>query len=234
MVYVAASLLGMIPGVNGNGTLASISFQAFDNSSITLREPILLDSQLNDILFQTVHGSVIVLKENLFVSSIIPNKHVVCQNLPMNITVTVENQGESSQTFNVILYLNSTVICTKQATNLPPNSNFTFTYTWTASGFSVGNYTLNATADHVQGEWDYNDNTLAASTVAIAIPGDIAGPNGWPDGQVDIRDVSTTAQRFGSNLGQTKYLAECDFNNDGKIDIRDVGIAARNFGQHYP
>lgn len=234
MVYVGASLLGMIPGVNGNGTLATIGFQAYGNTTLTLSEPIMLDSQLNDTVFQTQNGSVEIGNENLLMTVVNPDKRVICQNQPLNITVTAENLGASTQTFNVTLYLNSTAIGQQQITGLAANSSFTYTYAWNASTFPPGAYLLKATADHVPGETNYDDNTLVNGTLYVEIIGDISGKTGVPDGKVDMRDIGLVARAFGTKIGDTYYSPECDLNGDGKIDMRDVGLAARHFGEHYP
>ena len=59
------SLIGAISGVTGNGTLATVSFQAFalGTSPITLSNVILLDSNLADITSNTVDGTVTVVPE---------------------------------------------------------------------------------------------------------------------------------------------------------------------------
>lgn len=234
MVYFGGSLLGYISGVTGNGTLASISFQAFGNSTFALSEAMLLDSQLSDIAFETQGGSVVTGNENLVVSAVSPDKRVVCQNQPLNVTVTAENLGTSTQTFNVTLYLNSTAIDQQQIIGLAPNSSFTYTYTWNASTFEPGAYLLSATADRVLGETNYDDNTLVNGTLYVEIIGDIAGKTGVPDGRVDMRDIGLIARAFGTKIGDTYYSPECDLNGDGIINMRDIGLAAKHFGEHYP
>ncbi|MEM2975321.1 MAG: hypothetical protein QW821_02740 [Candidatus Bathyarchaeia archaeon] len=59
--------------------------------------------------------------------------------------------------------------------------------------------------------------------------GDITGPEGVPDGKVDMRDIGTVARHFGELVepGDPK-----DVFPDGKIDMKDIGIVAKNFGRH--
>jgi len=59
--------------------------------------------------------------------------------------------------------------------------------------------------------------------------GDITGPEGVPDGKVDMWDIGTVARHFGQfvNPGDPK-----DVYPDGKIDMKDIGIVAKNFGKH--
>lgn len=63
------------------------------------------------------------------------------------------------------------------------------------------------------------------------ILGDITGPEGKPDGKVDMWDIGAVAKLFGQPVepGDPR-----DVYPDGKIDMKDIGIVARNFGQHWP
>lgn len=63
------------------------------------------------------------------------------------------------------------------------------------------------------------------------ILGDITGPEGKPDGKVDMWDIAAVAKLFGQPIEPTDPR---DIYPDGKIDMKDIGIVARNFGQHWP
>lgn len=60
---------------------------------------------------------------------------------------------------------------------------------------------------------------------------DITGPQGVPDGRVDLRDVGYVARRFISTPNDPYWDSRADLNVDDKIDMRDVAIVARNFGE---
>lgn len=62
IVFTAGTLLGALAGVSGDGTLATIGFQALSTgtSVISLSNVILLDAILTDITADTVDGSVTV------------------------------------------------------------------------------------------------------------------------------------------------------------------------------
>ena len=68
--------------------------------------------------------------------------------------------------------------------------------------------------------------------------GDITGPDGWPDGKCDIRDVALVALYFGKDVSPAP--PNCDITGpiiglpDGKIDIRDIALVAVHFGETYP
>jgi hypothetical protein len=101
------------------------------------------------------------------------------------------------------------------------------------SGCAYGNYTLTVYCQP-SGVGEAANNFTYSTTLTISIVGDLTGPNGVPDGKVDIRDVHYVAMYYGTTLSSPNWNPNADINNDGKIDIRDVHLAAVNYGQHYP
>jgi hypothetical protein len=155
----------------------------------------------------------------------------------MNINVTVENQGDFTETFNVTLYANTTVMETKQIT-LTCGASTTVTFTWNTTGFAKGNYTIWAYAWPVQGEIDTADNTFTYDGIVyVGIPGDIDA-----NGKVDILDGIILSTHFGHSNGnnhtpQTPEWWDClntDINNDNKTNILDAIILSANFGTKDP
>jgi hypothetical protein len=160
-------------------------------------------------------------------------KTVVGQGYSMNVNVTVANQGDYTETFNVTLYANTAAIQTRQVT-LANKASTILTFTWNTTGFVKGNYTVSAYALPVLGESDTADNTFVGGWVIVAMVGDITGPNGWPDGKVDVRDVAKVAKLFGVNYPDPKYNANCDIVYDRKIDVKDISTVAKRYGQTDP
>jgi len=168
------------------------------------------------------------------VTNVTASKTVVGQGYSMSINVTVENQGDFPETFNVTTYYNTTIIKTKTVTNLPccEETTVTVTFTWNTTGVAKGNYTIEAVADTVPGETDTTDNTFTDGTVLVTFPGDVNG-----DGKVRVDDVLAVALAFGTNCGGPPnssgyfYEPNLDITNDLKIRVDDVLITALNFGQ---
>ncbi|MCJ7423777.1 right-handed parallel beta-helix repeat-containing protein [Candidatus Bathyarchaeota archaeon] len=117
---------------------------------------------------------------------------------------------------------------------LAGSSSATLAFVWNTTGVPYGNYTLSACAWPVQGETDTADNNFTGGWVVVSPIGDITGPDSYPDGKVDVRDVATVAKLFGVNYPDTRFNPNCDINNDLKIDVMDVASVARHFGDHYP
>jgi len=63
------------------------------------------------------------------------------------------------------------------------------------------------------------------------LPADITGPEGVPDGRVDLRDVSYVAKRFMLTPDTPSWDSRADLNTNEKIDMQDVAIVASHFGE---
>jgi hypothetical protein len=156
------------------------------------------------------------------------------------LTVTVQNQGNFTETFNVTVYANKTSIASQNVTLSSGNAT-DITFTWNTTGFARGNYTINASADTVPGETNTANNNFTDGWIRVSLLGDITGgtPNLLdfvPDGKVDMKDVGVVARFFGQNVPPAP--PNCDITGpiagvpDAKIDMRDVGTVARHFGEH--
>lgn len=101
-----------------------------------------------------------------------PTEVTVGENVSIN--VTVENQGNVRETFNVTAYYNSTatwtVIETEVNVSLSGGAETTLTLTWNTTDVSAGNYTIKANATTVFGETDTTDNTYIDDTVLLEAP----------------------------------------------------------------
>jgi hypothetical protein len=184
------------------------------------------------------------LPHDVAITNITPFKTVVGQGYSLNINVTVANQGGYTETFNATAYANTTIMASQNVTLTAGNST-RVTFTWNTTGFAKGNYTLWAYAEPVQSETFTSDNNLTAGWVIVSIVGDITGPDGLPDGKVDMRDVGNVARAFqsvyNSSDGMYWHQVPCsacphnpnlDINNDGIIDMKDIATVARQFGEH--
>lgn len=93
---------------------------------------------------------------------------------PATITVGVENQGDYTETFDVIAYYDSTAIGTQTVSSLASGDSTTLTFTWDTAGVAEGTYTIKAVASTVAGETDTADNTYIDGTVQVYWVHDVA------------------------------------------------------------
>ena len=163
----------------------------------------------------------------------VTSKTVVCQSYGVNVTVTAVDPGSFAETFNVTVYANTTIIASQNVTLSAGNSTIT-NFVWNTTGFAKGNYVMGAYAWPVPGETNTANNNCTGGWVVVTMVGDVTGPSGVPDGQVDIRDVHYVAVCYGTNSTSPNWNPNADINNDGQVDIRDVHIAALNYGKTDP
>ena len=87
----------------------------------------------------------------------------------VTITVTVRNDGGTTENFNVTAYYNNTQIGRKPVSNLASSANTTIEFSWNTTNVSAGTYTIEATADTIPGEMNITNNTYVYGTVKIDI-----------------------------------------------------------------
>jgi hypothetical protein len=156
-------------------------------------------------------------------------KTLVFKGYCLHVNVTVENQGNFAETFNITIYANNTAINSTQI-YLAKGGTLTITFTWnTTDAVEYGDYMLNATATQVVGENDTSDNSLINGNVKVVHPGDLD-----IDGDVDIFDVVLIASAYGSQTGDPAYDPNFDVNCNGKIDILDIVTIASHYGYKRP
>jgi hypothetical protein len=174
---------------------------------------------------------------DLAITSVTP-KTIVAQGYTAIYNVTVQNNGQATETSSVTLYYDSQIIGT-ETNPLAGGAQEIITFTWNTTGVSIGNHTLSAYVSPILGETNISNNNFTR-LVAVSIAGDITSAAGWPDGKVDMRDVAYVAKRFGTNPSNPLWDPNADFTGptagvpDGTVDMRDVALVARNFGEHYP
>jgi hypothetical protein len=219
--------------------------QAFFNATVDCQEWT-QDTHFNLTIFASKNGyceeaySTILQRSihDLMVDDVVRPKTVVGQGYSLKINVTVDNQGDYTETFNVTIRANETIIETLAEITLTSRNFTILTFTWNTTGFTLGNYTIGAYAWPVPGETSTADNNFTGGWVIVSLVGDISGPDGWPDGKVDMRDIGLVARHFGETVPPAPV--NCDLTGptagvpDGKIDMRDIGLVARHFGDHYP
>lgn len=157
------------------------------------------------------------------VTDVIPSKTVVGKGYSVSINVTVENQGDYTETFNVTISINQTKTVT-----LPPNNQVTLVFLWNTTNVLYGNYTIIAYATVGPNETDIIDNTWIDGWVFVTIPGDVDG-----DGDVDIFDIVIIAGVYGVSKPDPRYDPNNDIDGDGDVDIFDIVAAAGNYNKSW-
>lgn len=157
------------------------------------------------------------------VTNVNPYRTILGNATTTSINVTVENQGNTTETFNVDLYYDSIQIGNKKVT-LTSEGTTTLIFDWTTPNI-LGNYTIFANASQVSGETETDDNTLTC-LIQISITGDINS-----DGTVNILDVASVAKAYNSRPGDPEWDNNFDVNEDRAINILDIATVAKEYGK---
>jgi hypothetical protein len=145
----------------------------------------------------------------------------------VKVNVTVLNKGNFTETFNVTLYANSTVVDTQTVTGLASGTQTVLYYKWNVTGWAHGNYTISAYAGPVSGDINPADNTYTDGNIKVVIPGDING-----SGVVDIYDAIILSNAYNSKPGSSNWNPNSDLKADEVIDIYDAIILANHYNYH--
>lgn len=106
---------------------------------------------------------------NIAIVNVVPKEAIIEQNQTMPIDVTVTNEGNYTEAFNVTLHYDSAEIGFQTLT-LEAHESRTLTFEWNTTEVPYGNYTLSAHASAVPGEVDNQDNTYIVDYPLTVIP----------------------------------------------------------------
>jgi general secretion pathway protein D len=185
-------------GVDGSGTLATITFKGVGSGPSVLHFgggllPLKLFDSANQLIpFTLIDGLVYVGAVDVAVGEIDTPLDIPQGSMAL-INVTAQNRGQPTETFDVTLSVDGSVIGTQTVINLPGGGSQILNFAWDTTPLQMGQHTLTATATAIVGEIDYNDNTLSVNvyvgTIDIAITGvnmKTSIPAGFNGTEVDV------------------------------------------------
>ncbi len=196
-------------------------------SKLDIENTILLNSAGETIHHEVEDGFFMVLIKDLAVIALTANETEIYSGWVVEINVTIENQGDTNETFNVQIYYGGSVIKTLLITDLPSKNSITLTITWNTTGLAwCQNYTLTAHIPPILYELDTADNSFTDGWIKIRITGDVNG-----DGVVNVLDCVIASNAFASTPKDPRWNRWCDINRDNKVNILDFIRIAANFGR---
>ena len=159
---------------SGPGTLANVTFQVvgYGSSNITLGPETILIAAVTYIPIpgiQLEHGYFSNVVHDIAVTSVTVSPNMVEIGEPVSINVTVTNEGDFSETFNVTVSYDSISIDTQTDVSLGVGANTTLEFTWNTMGVESGIHTITANASIVPDETD-TDNNVGWDQVTIIGP----------------------------------------------------------------
>ncbi len=163
-------------GATGSGDLATVSFSvvaegecsiSFDSSSTKLRT---LDEEgaATPIDHTTVDGTFVYpLERDVAVTDVSPSSSSVTAGETLFLNVTVTNKGNATETFDVTVTYDSTLVGTQTVSDLAAQGSTTLSFSWDTTGVTEGSYTIKAVADQLSGETEIQDNTHSDLVITI-------------------------------------------------------------------
>ena len=234
-VTLSDALVGAPLGVYGNGQLAAITFQVLANGStpITISNDTLSDSDGIPTAHTTTNGYFSNIPQavtvDVAVTGIQTDKAVAYAGWPVQINVTVANEGDNPETFDVKVYYDTNLVDTQTVTGLGPKNNKMVTFVWNTTTVPPNyshNYTISAAIPPLLGEINVANNNMTGGTVMIKLMGDTNG-----NGIVDMDDIIVALNAFGSYPKHPRWNPETDLDLDNRITIADIVIVLMNLGK---
>jgi len=143
----------------------------------------------------------------------------------VNVTVGAKNLGNTTESFNVTLYSNNTVIGEQPIQDLIPLETKMLSFDWNTIGWAPGDtYTLSANATVLSNETDTNNNHLVVGTVTILFESPTADFTYSPDPMIENQTIFFDANNSTAGSGTiSEYV--WDF-GDGKSAVTPNSIAS--------
>ncbi|MDH5770868.1 MAG: dockerin type I domain-containing protein, partial [Candidatus Bathyarchaeota archaeon] len=233
-MLVDCTLVGNVPGVSGNGILATVEFSVKRQGGcvLDLYDTKLVNSLEEAITHTTVDGDFFALIpsfHDISVTNITLSKTIIASGSILHINVIVENLGGFNETFNLNTYADKDVnvigdeitIESQTIEDLPALTSKIIILSWNVTGFAKENYTISSKASVVSNEINITNNVYVDSKVLVTILGDVTG-----DGKVDIYDLYQFARAYDTTPEDPKWNPNCDLNDDERISIRDLFYVA--------
>ena len=186
-------------GVTGSGTVATINFTVIGSgSSILHLDPSgflptkLVGSNNNLIPYTLVDGQTYAGDVDVAIGEIDTPLDIPYGSVAL-INVTAQNRGQPTETFDVTLSADDTVIGTQTVMNLPGGGSQVLNFAWDTTPFQIGPYTITATATTVPGQIDSSDLTMSVDVYVGTIDIGITSvnmktsiPAGYNGTEVDV------------------------------------------------
>jgi len=160
------------------------------------------------------------------------SKTEIYQGETVTVRAKVMNEGAYTETFDVKLYANLTLVDTWTAEDLRSGRVRIHTFSWSSNAtFLRGDYVVKAEATPLAGETDIDDNT-AEVTVRVRLLGDTDD-----NGVVDARDLYTLSRAFDSQEAyrstprSSNWNAEADLNGDNFLTTDELITLINNYGE---
>jgi len=152
---------------------------------------------------------------DIAILNLVASENIIEKDTPVEINVTLENQGIYTESLNLTIYANETTIH-KEIFNLENKSSVTITFIWNTSSMAEATYLLEGYVLPLPGEIDTADNHYIDSTITIGnhdiaitdltISNSIIHPNETVTINVTIKNKGIFTENFQLILNYTRLI----------------------------
>jgi|GEM_PF-656781 len=207
-------------------TLVTLTFMV-DNIGLSILG--LYDTNVTDpndqlIPHEAIDGYVQTLIRDVAVTNLISSHTWAYTGWTVNITVTVKNLGNVSETFDVTVFYGNNTIGTITVTSLLPNEERTLTFVWNTTDVEEGTYVLNAKASFVPYEFNLTNNYYEDDTIEILrLIRDVAILNVYPNMNATYPGWTVNITVIVKNLGNVSETFDITvYYDNNTIDTQTV------------
>ena len=161
-------------------------------------------------------------------------KSVLCRDCAMKLDLSIENLGDFDEnsvltTFFVNNTANNRTLIGCQTVGLTILGHASLQFVWNSTHFVLGVYELDVNATVSFGAVELSSDIFIGGNVTVSMKGDINGPNGVPDGVVDLMDLGLVAHNYNKNVSPTAAEAL----QNGKANISNKAKVVNYYGEKF-
>lgn len=144
----------------------------------------------------------------------------------ISLSITVENKGNTTETFNAEIRYNDSVLANLTVVDLLPNEERTLNIQWDTTNVAPYiDYTISAMIPPISDEYNTFDNQYTDGTIRLRIVGDVND-----NSKVGVDDLYAAARAFGSVPEDSRWNEYADLNQNNRIGLDDLYVIAKHFG----
>jgi len=133
----------------------------------------------SDNIFTDGFVEIVERVHDIQVLNVTPSVFTTYAGILVDIRVTLKNVGTESETVDVVLYSDDTIIGTWNVNSLVSLEERTIVFNWDTANAPVGDHVISAYAVPVQREQKVDDNTFVDGHITILAPAQQYAPNNW-------------------------------------------------------
>jgi hypothetical protein len=146
-------------------------------------------------------------------------KPIVTQNNQADVYVEIQNNGDFTESFIVTVYANNTFIGMAIVSSQASHTTATYAFTWDTTGWTKGEYIINAYVTIAPDEINvYDNNRISGIVITMTRPGDVTA-----EGDVNVLDLIVVSTALDPPWNPT-----ADVKHDHEINVLDLIIVSNN------